>query len=189
MSRLRRSWVYAWQSGWKGTTASPWHPAGTVPSRSDVPPSRGRPPEQQRNSAVIPTLPSPHVRGRRERARHTRTPGSCTTGSGPSRGRRANETSSVPIAFRGTCRGRFCGRPKVVHAHEIDLTAVRRRSNNDAVDLDCVDKWLDCVPNLCHSTGDRPVSPEPRRRCCVQLARRLTGNSRQRTAAQPEKWP
>ncbi len=32
--------------------------------------------------------------------------------------------------------------PKVIHTHEIDVTAVSARSDNDGVDVDCVDKWL-----------------------------------------------
>ena len=71
------------------------HATGTVSSRTGVPPGRGRPPERPCDSALIPTLPSSHVRGRRERGRHTRTPGSCATRSVPSRGRRAHETRSA----------------------------------------------------------------------------------------------
>ena len=40
----------------------------------------------------IPTRPSPHVRERCERVRHTRLLGLCATRFGPSRVRRANET-------------------------------------------------------------------------------------------------
>jgi hypothetical protein len=70
-----------------------------------------------------------------------------------SRPRSAERAESVPE------------RLQAIHTLEMDGTAVPARSNNDVVDLDPVDKWLDCVPNLCHSTGDGPVSPQPRRRC------------------------
>ncbi len=43
------------------------HPTATVSSKTGVPPSRGRPPEQPRGSVLIPTRPAPHVRARRER--------------------------------------------------------------------------------------------------------------------------
>jgi hypothetical protein len=43
----------------------------------------------------IPSRPRPHVRGRREPGRHTRQPDPSATRSGPSRGRRANETGSA----------------------------------------------------------------------------------------------
>jgi hypothetical protein len=51
----------------------------------------------------------------------------------------ARQRNRVLAAFRGTRRGRLCERSKVIHTHEIDVTAVRRRSNNNGVDLDCVD--------------------------------------------------
>jgi hypothetical protein len=119
----------------------------------------------------------------------TRDGSARATRSGPSRVRRANETGLILTAFRGTRRGRLSEWPILIHTYEIDVMGLHRRSNTDGVDLDRVDKWLDCIPGLCHSTGDGPVFPEPRRRCWVQLARRLTGNGRQRTAAQSEKLP
>jgi hypothetical protein len=91
-------------------------------------------------SVLIPSRPRPHVGGPRERDRHTRTPGLRPTRFGPSRVRRANETSSARPAFRGTRRGRFCERPEVIHTLEIGVTAVRARSNNNPVDLGCVDR-------------------------------------------------
>jgi hypothetical protein len=85
-----------------------WHPAGTDSSRTGVPPSRGRPPEQPRGSVVIPTRPAPHVRERPQRDRHSRRLGPCATRSGPSRVRRANEIGFGLTAFRGTRRVSIC---------------------------------------------------------------------------------
>jgi hypothetical protein len=56
----------------------------------------------------------------------------------PGTARQRNE-----CAFRGTRRGRFCKRPKVIHTHEIDATVIG--SNNNGVDLDCVDNCTDHV--------------------------------------------
>jgi hypothetical protein len=67
-----------------------------------------------------------------------------------SRGTRRAPTKpiSVQTAFRGTRRGRLCEPPKVIHTHEIDVTGLRRRSNNNRVDLDRVDNLADGQPEI-----------------------------------------
>jgi hypothetical protein len=52
----------------------------------------------------------------------------------PGTARQRNE-----FAFRGTRRRRLCEWPKVIHTHEIDVTGAPARSNNNGVDVDCVD--------------------------------------------------
>ena len=121
-----------------GTTAG-----RVAPDRNGLVPNRRAPKSgtAARATTMFGSDPNPAMstRARTTRAgRHTRQPGSCATRSGPSRGRRANETD--------WSRPRSAERAEASSASGRKLSTRRNRrkcypAKNISVDLDRVDNW------------------------------------------------
>jgi hypothetical protein len=107
------------------------HPAETVSSRTGVPPSRGRPPERQRYSVVMPTRLRPHAGSSRNRGDSAPKPAGFDRISA-----RANQPGS-PMRGRSAERGVGTRRPSAAHLRGRDRLGPgpRRRQVRLAGDL------------------------------------------------------